>query len=103
VHESGPWTERRRVPVGAALVSRPGRLTWRLRRGDRPSLRIESARPVDLHEGCAEEKTAVRTIEDVEEAVPVRPEHRFGWRSPPVEIGQDGNLDGIVVVGIVRR
>ena len=95
--------ERRRVPVRAALVARPGRLARRLRRWDGPSFRVESAGPVHLHERRAEEETAVRAIEHVEKSVAVRPEHRLGRRAAPVEIGQHGDLDGVVVVGVVRR
>ena len=103
VDQPGSRAERRRVPVGAALIARPRRLPRRLWRRDRPPFVVEAARPVHLDERRAGEEAAVGAVEHVEEAVAIGPEHRLRRRAAPVEIGEDGDLHRVVVVGVVRR
>src|SRR5207249_6819225 len=70
VEETGSGTERRRVPVRAALISRPGWLPRRLRRLDRPSPLVEMAYPVHFHERLSDQELAGLAFEHVEVAVP---------------------------------
>ena len=67
-----------------------------------PSGLVETARPVHLHERCARKELSRDAIEDIEVAVPVRPQHQFGRLAVPVHIDQHGNLNRVVVVGVVR-
>jgi hypothetical protein len=44
----------------------------------------------------------IRAIEHVKETIPIRPHHQLARCAVPLRIDKDGNLNGVVIVGIVR-
>src|SRR6185436_14420335 len=71
VEEPGARAERRRVPVGPALIAWPGGLSGRLWRRDRAPLGVESAGPVHLYERRAGQERPGLAVENIGEAVAV--------------------------------
>ena len=85
VEEPGARAERRRVPVGAALIAGPRRLS-RAAAASRIGRPLAS-RPLaqfTFTNGAPGEERAGLAVEHVEEAVAVGPQHRLGRRAAPV-------------------
>src|SRR6185369_9370375 len=64
---------------------------------------VEPLSPSLLDEWLAQEKLAVRAIQNVEEAVAIAPQHCFSGSAFPNQIGQHRNLRGIEVPFVARR
>ena len=107
VEEPGPRTERRVVPVGRTLVAGIDQRARRSRllsgHAIRTALLVEALGPGHADERLARQELPGRAIEHVEEAVAVRPQHRFARPALPPDIGQDGNLRGVLIELVVRR
>src|SRR5439155_23732336 len=95
------------IPVGSTLVSRKDQraLSAWSHSGDsyRPALFIEPAGPVYFDKRFAQEELTGRSIQHIEEAIPVGPEHDLAWAALPLHIDQDRNLRRVVIKFIVGR
>ena len=75
----------------------------RLRRLDRPAVRVEPAHPVHLDERLAQQEFSGRAIEHIVVAVAIRPQQRLQRRALQCDVREHRHLYGVVVVAIVRR
>src|SRR5690606_22168588 len=95
------------VPVGGALDAGPGADAAAARLGafvaERAALVVEAGRPGDGGERLSQQELAVRSVEHVEEAVAVAPQHELARASVPVAVGEHGDLHGVVVPDVVGR
>ena len=69
----------------------------------RPAVFIEAVHPVDLHEGFAEQELARSPIQHVHQAVAIGPQHDFAHPALELDVGEYGNLSGVVVHLVVWR
>ncbi len=74
------------------------------RKLDGAAILIDAARPIQVGSKLLpEEKLPVGTIEDIEEAVPIRVQHQFARLTLPICDSQNRGLRGITIPQIVRR
>ncbi len=64
---------------------------------------VEAAHPIYFHEGLAQQEHSGGPVQHIEIAVAIRPQHGFEGRAFPRDVGEYRDLDGIVIVFVVRR
>jgi hypothetical protein len=64
---------------------------------------VKARQPVGGSEGLAEEELARPAVQHVEDTVAIAPQHDFARLSFPLDIGEHGDLRGIVIHLVMRR
>ncbi len=100
--------EGRWIPICPSLRARHHRNSpfWlRPERGvfDRPAVLVQAGRPGLLDERLAQQELSGGSVQHVEEAVAVGPQHHFAWFALPVDIREYGNLGGVPVILVAGR